>query len=189
MDVPSSPPGLAGAAAVKSRHRQGQGFPPCLSPCDVFVWACSPHKQRDLKGKSRAAATHVAWSQSRASSQLWEERSSSPMVGVGCAGTCVVSRKRRESLPLAGVQEKPWWAAALSRARTVLLACPKQTMEAHVLRQHHSVQRGEGLTSKGSQPLHHSRMSPDRHNALSGFTSCASHKRTEPPLHHCHRGV
>ena len=55
-----------------------------------------------------------------------------PQRGVGCAGTCVVSGERGESLPLAGVLGKPWWAAALSRARTVLMARPKQTLEAHM---------------------------------------------------------
>ena len=63
VGCPSSPPGLAGAAAAKSRHRGGQGLPPCLSPCDAYVWARSPHRQRDLEGKSRAAAAGVAWSQ------------------------------------------------------------------------------------------------------------------------------
>ena len=55
-----------------------------------------------------------------------------PQRGVGCAGTCVVGGERGESLPLAGVLGKPWWAAALSRARTVLMARPKQTLEAHM---------------------------------------------------------
>ena len=178
-DVPSSPPGLAGAVAAQSQRRQGQGSAPCFSPCDAYVWARSPHRQRDLEAKSGAAAAGVARSQGRASGRLWEERSSSPTVGGDGGG----------SFPLAGVPGKPRRAAALSRARTVLPARPELTLEAHV-RSGGVTACGEveGLTSKGSQPLHDSRKSPGRRNALSGSASCGSHKRTEPPLPPLPRG-
>ena len=102
LDVPSSPPGLAGAAAAKSRHRQGQGLPPCLSPCDVYLWARSPHRQRDLEGKSRAAATGVAWSQGRASGQLREEPSPSHSVGWAVPAHVWSARRGERAFPLLG---------------------------------------------------------------------------------------
>ena len=104
LDVPSSPPGLAGAAAAKSRHRGGQGLPPCLSPCDAYVWARSPHRQRDLEGKSRAAAAGVAWSQGRASGQLWEEPSPTAWGGL-CRHMCGRQGEGREPSPCWGTGE------------------------------------------------------------------------------------
>jgi len=189
LDVPSSPPDLAGAVAAKSRHRWGQGLPPCLSPCNAYIWACSPHRQRDLEGKSRAAVAGVAWSQGCASVQLWEECSSSPTAWVGlCWHMCGWRGEGREPSPCWGTRE-PWWAAALSRARTVLMACPKQTFVARMCSGNITVsERWKNLTSKGSQLLHHSRNSPDRHNALSGSSSCASRKRLSHRSHRCHRG-
>ena len=161
MDVPSSPPDLAGAAAAKSRRRQGQGSTPCFSPCDVYAWACSPHKQRDLEGKSGAAAAGVAWSQGRASGQLWEERSSSPTAR-GCvwlAGT------GEGAFPLLG----DW-----GNHGGQLHSAEQGQCCWHILNRHwrHTCaraasrcpERWRDLTSKGSQPLHHSRMFPDRHN-------------------------
>ena len=80
-----------------------------------------------------------------------------PQRGVGCAGTCVVGGERGESLPLAGVLGKPRWAAALSRARTVLMARPKQTLEAHMCSGSITVSREvegphlEGLSAAPSQ--------------------------------------
>ena len=102
LDVPSSPPDLAGAVAAKSRHRWGQGLPPCLSPCNAYIWACSPHRQRDLEGKSRAAVAGVAWSQGCASVQLWEECSSSPTAWGGLCRHVWSAGRGERAFPLLG---------------------------------------------------------------------------------------
>ena len=80
-----------------------------------------------------------------------------PQRGVGCAGTCVVGTERGESLPLAGILGKPRWVAALSRARTALMACPKQALVAHMRSGSVTVSREvegphlEGLSAAPSQ--------------------------------------
>ena len=84
-------------------------------------------------------------------------RNPAPQRGVGCAGTCVVGRERGESLPLAGILGAPRWAAALGRARTVLMACPKQALVAHMCSGSVTVSREvegphlEGLSAAPSQ--------------------------------------
>ena len=84
-------------------------------------------------------------------------RNPAPQRGVGCAGTCVVGRERGESLPLAGILGAPRWAAALGRARTVLMACPKQALVAHMCSGSITVSREvegphlEGLSAAPSQ--------------------------------------